>query len=148
MGDGTEGLRRGSRVAFWGTINASTNAATGVTVNANDVSSAVLVGRETNMFCWYVSSSGASSFQLQVAHVGEFSAQGIVPDPDDITKVWHDLWYIGNSNVGNSTPNVITFTASGAIASLIPDFEPGYVRLKCLTGTTVTVIAGFEAWGD
>ncbi|HMD82612.1 MAG TPA: hypothetical protein VKE92_14955 [Anaerolineales bacterium] len=147
MADGSEGLRRGSRVSFWGTINAS-NVAVGESVSANAVSRAVQVGRGTNMFCWFVSSDGASSFQLQAAHVGEFSSQGTVPDPDDITKVWHDLWYMGNSASGNSTNNLITFTGSGTIASIIPDFEPDWVRIKCITGTTVTVIAGFEAWGD
>lgn len=147
MTDGVEGLRRGSRVSFWGTINAS-NVATGVTVNANDVSAAVQVGRDTNMFALYINTSGTSTFQLQVAHVGEFSSQGIMPDPDDITKVWHDLWYLGNSGVGNATPCTVAFSSSGAIATIVPDFEPNWVRLKCTVGTGVTVYAGFEAWGD
>ena len=148
MSNGTEGLRRGKRTAFWGTIDSS-NVAQPVVVAAGAVSAAVQVGRGTNMFCFFISSSGAATFTLQAAHVGDFSSQGVVPDPDDATQVWFDLWYLGNSGIGNATPITLTFTASGTLASLVPDFEVDWVRLKRTDGAAnVNAYAGFEAWGD
>ncbi len=144
----TEGIRRGKRTSFWGTIDSS-NVAQAVAVTQGTASAAVQLGRKTNMFAFFISSSGASIFTLQAAHVGDVSAQGVLPDPDDQTLVWYDLWYLGNSGTGNSTPITLTFTTSATLASIVPDFEPDWVRLKRTdAGGSVNVIAGHEAWGD
>lgn len=134
----TEGIRRGSPTAFW-------NAAV---ISSGATSNGVQVGRDVNQFTFFVNSSGTGTFLLQVAHVGAFSAEGILPDPDQAPNVWHDLWYLGTSGLGNSTQVQINGTGAFTVASIVPDFEPNWVRLKCTAGTAITVTAGFEAWGD
>jgi len=150
MTNGSEGLRRGSPVSFWGTMSGANPPVPVVeAVVAGAASRAVQTGRGTNMFSFFINSSGASTFQLQAAHVGQFTTQGVLPDPDDQTFAWYDLWYLGNSGLGNSTPITLTFTVAGTFASIVPDFEVDWVRLKRTDGgTSVNVIAGFEAWGD
>ena len=144
----TEGIRRGSRTSFWGTVDAA-GVAQPVSVSANGTSNAVQVGRKTSMFTFFINSSGASTFQLQVAHVGDPGSQGTLADPTGQTFIWYDLWYLGNSGTGNSTPVTIAFSGAATIASIIPDFEPDWVRLKCtVAGSPVNVYAGHEAWGD
>lgn len=134
---GTEGLRRGSPTAFWNNA----------TVAAAAVSPVIQVGRKTNMFTLFVKSSGTSTFQLQGAHVGAYSPQGALPDPDDLTAVWHDLWYLGTGT--NSSQILIGGTGAFAIASMIPDFEVNWLRLKRTDGgADVTATAGYECWGD
>ena len=148
MANGSEGLRRGKRTSFWGTVDTS-NVPQPVAVAAGNVSTAVQLGRGTNMFCFFINSSGASTFTLQAAHVGDFSSQGIIPDPDDQTLVWFDLWYLGNSATGNSTPITLTFSGAATLASLVPDMEVDWVRLKRTdAAASVNVYAGHEAWGD
>lgn len=150
MANGSEGMRRGSPVSFWGTMSTATPPVpTAVAVTAGTASNAVQVGRGTNMFTFFINSSGASTFTLQAAHVGQFTNQEIMPDPDDQTFVWYDLWYLGNSGSGNSTPITLAFTGAGTLASLVPDFEVDWVRLKRTdAGASVNVYAGHEAWGD
>lgn len=136
---GTEGIRRGSPTAFWNNA----------TVAAAAVSPASQVGRKVNMFTLFVKSSGTATFTLQTAHVGSYSVQGILPDASDEAFVWHDLWYLGTSGLGNSTAMVIGGTGAFAIASIVPDFEVDWVRLKRTdAGADATVTAGYEGWGD
>ena len=130
--------RRGEKDIFW-------NAAT---VSSGDVSTAIQTGRDADNFAIYIQTSGASAFQVQVAHIGDQTADGVLPDPDAQNFVWHDLWYLGNSGQGNSTPITLTFSGAGALATLIPDYEPDWTRLKCTSGSSVTVTAGFELQGD
>lgn len=137
MADGAEGVRRGSPTAFWN----------GATVNAGDISNGQQIGRGQNMFTVFVQSSGTATFQLQAAHVGAMSSQGILPT-GTTPSAWFDLWYLGTSGLGNSTPITINGTGAFNIASLVPDFEVDWVRLKCTAGTGVVVTAGFESWGD
>lgn len=149
MPEGSQGLRRGSPVSFWGSLAAGVFVPTAVAVVAGDVSRAVQVGRDTNMFTFFVSSSDTATFQLQAAHVGAYSSQGTIPDASAEPFIWHDLWYLGTSGAGNSTQVLIGGTGAFAIASLVPDFEVNWVRLKRTdAGTSVNVVAGHEAWGD
>lgn len=130
--------RRGAKDAYWGAA----------LVNAGDVSPAIQVGRDADNFSIFIQADKASSFQLQVAHIGDQTPDGVLPDPDAQNYVWHDVWYLGNSGTGNSTPITLTFSGAGALATLIPDFEMDWTRIKVLTGTNVTVTAGFELQGD
>lgn len=146
MADGSEGVRRGSPTSFWdGTTN-------GASISAGGVSTAIQTGRGTNMFTVFLSCSGTATFQVQSIHVGAMTNQGIFPtqgatDNPPATP-WHDLWYLGTSGLGNSTPITIAGTGAFNIASIIPDFEVDWVRLLCTVGSAVTVTAGFESWGD
>src|SRR5205814_323631 len=93
------------------------------------ISNVVQVGRKVNMFCLYIKSTVTSTFQLQCAHVGSYTSEGVFPDPDTAPFVWHNMWYLGTSGSGNSTQIVVGGTGAFAIASLVPDFEPDWVRL-------------------
>lgn len=130
--------------------NATTNLRGGVAVNAGNVSIPVQVGRSADNFCFYVNASGASKWQLQVAHQGDQTSEGIFPDPLDanMSYSWFDVWYLGTSGSGNSTAIYIDMAGAASIASLVPDWEPNWVRLKCVTGSNITVTAGWEIQSD
>lgn len=149
---GSDGLRRGSPISFWGTLptlGAGAQTPAAVAVLAGATSPAVQLGRGTNLLTVFVNASGASTFQLQGAHVGAFSGQGVVPDATNEAFIWHDVWYLGTTGLGNSTSAVISGAAAFSIASLIPDFEIDWIRLKRTdAGGSVNVIAGHEAWGS
>lgn len=132
------------------TFNQSTNPKGGVNVPAGATSQYVEVGRSADNACVYISASAACSFVVQVAHAGSQNADGTFPDEDQQTYVWHDLYYLGTVGTGNSTLVRIDIpTGGGAIASQIPDWESGWMRLRRSdAGAAVTVTAGWELQSD
>ena len=128
--------RRGYRKGYWDTA----------TVSANAISLAGEIGRNGagEQFCIYITVDKASTFQIQVAHTGDIASDGTGTDQEaldlSLAANWYDLGIQGVNQV-------ITFTGAGNQAYMIPQFEPNWVRLKCLTGSSVAVTAGWEAWG-
>jgi len=170
-------VRRGSPYSFWGTKGATTYALTGEVVTAVQNSRAVEIGRGgVNMCSVWVNASGAFTAKVQVAHTGFIDPSnpevvlgfvatdfkdsrvwetgdqtsggagtgpggGVGPDTDIEALAWYDLSYLG-------TAVTVTLAGSGSACVIIPDFEPGYIRLQATTAAGVSVIAGHEAWGD
>ena len=120
--------RHGSLTAFW-------NAAA---VSATNTSAAVEIGRNVGDLAIYLTTSAAATFYLQVGHSG--SDPGGIQD-DTTPTVWHAVCY------ASANPLVLTTAAAPllSVATIIPDFEAGWLRLYCLSpaGPT-TVTAGYE----
>lgn len=133
------------------TYNGTTNLRGGVTVPVGAISRNVQVGRDTTQLVIYLKASDACHFQVQVAHEGSETADDVFADVDNEQYLWHDLWYSGTANVGNS--NVIDITipsGGGAIAIVVPDFEPNWCRLKRIDSggaTLATVTGGWSGAG-
>lgn len=136
--------RHGNLAGFWN----------GVVVNANDKSNYQNVGRESDQMLIYIKTSGASAFQVQVAGSTGDTTEGISVDIDEATLLpagsaqWYDYNYQNNLTANGGSLGLITLAGAAAVAVGLPDWVGGYVRLLCTSGTTVTVTAGFEAWGD
>jgi hypothetical protein len=130
------------------TYNASTNLKGGVAVPGGGTFSAIQqIGRSGDNFGYYVRVTSAPAFvttwQLQVAHSGDPSVEGLSPDPDAQAYVWHDAYYI-NTAVVLTVPS-----GGGAVMNIVPDFVSGWVRLKRTDANgAVTVMAGWELQGD
>ena len=120
--------RHGQPDGFWG--SGTTKELTGV----NGASRAVALGQATEQFVFYVAVDGATTIKVQVAHSGEPSADGTGPQPP-ASSAYQDLYWV-------TTQVQFTFSGAGAIASTIPGFAPGYVRL--VSSNSVNCLAGWE----
>lgn len=127
------GRRRGTTNAFW----------SAATVNANDVSPGVQIGRNIDQIIFYIKTGGTATFIVQVAHSGDPTFDGTI-DPDALTAVWHDLWYLN----GAPAQAVIAVTGATNFALQIPDIVSNWWRLKCTVGVNIVTTAGWEALGD
>lgn len=151
-GDKLATYRHGARAGFWDgttTFNQSTNPIGGVAVPAGATSKPVNAGRAADNFAFFITCSGAATFTLQAAMQGDFSSEGVWADESTPPATFFDFWYLGNSALGNSTPITLTFTTSASLATLVPDWEPMWCRLKRTDGgAAVTVTAGWEIQAD
>jgi hypothetical protein len=150
--------RHGNRAAFWGSINASTLALTPATVNANDPSAVVGVGRAADQVTIFVDAGGAFTAKVQVAHSSPATGdttEGISWDYDSLgfttntlgNTNWFDLFYMSGDSAGGGVPVVLKLAGAGRQAVMIPDWVDGYIRLVCTVGASVAVVAGYEAVG-
>lgn len=101
--------------------------------SANSVSTAVEVMRDTDQLAIYITSSGATTISLEVAHSGAVNPDGTGSDSN--ASDWGQLYYL-------DTPIQIAFTSAGSLAMIVPDFEPGWIRLR--TSAAATLTAGHE----
>lgn len=146
--------RHGDRFGFFDgttTYNASTNLGGGVGVTgSNSFSKIAEIGHSADDFAIYISVTGSPAFVtdwvLQASHSGGWTSEGVYQDKDSLAQSFHDAWYLGTTGTGNSTLIKISIpSGGGAIMSIIPDFSPGYVRLKRTDANgAVTVTAGWE----
>jgi hypothetical protein len=83
----------------------------------------------------YVTSSGSTTVSVEVAHSGNLTSEGILPEGTPGT--WHALTYTGITMS-------IAFAGAGSTALMIPDVPFGLVRLSNLTGA-VNLTAGWES---
>jgi hypothetical protein len=150
--------RHGNRAAFWGSINPTTLALTPATVNANDVSAVVGVGRASDQVTFFVDAGAAFTAKIQVAHSSPATGdtvEGIAWDYDSLgfgtntlaNTNWFDLYYMSGDSAGGGVQSVIKLTGAGRQAVMIPDWVDGYIRLVCTIGAAVAVVAGYEAVG-
>jgi hypothetical protein len=116
--------RSGRATAFWN----------GEAAGANSFSAAVELMRGAENLTIFVSASAATTVSLQVAHSSDTSAEGILKD--DSNADWMDVYYL-------NTPVQLVLAGAGKAALLVPDFGPGWVRLK--TSGAATLTAGYEA---
>lgn len=125
-------LRRvGSPTSLWNNV----------AVGVGGVSNPVLLPREGAQVCVFISVSAATTVSLQVAHHGALTAEGNEANagtPPD-TNSFYTLYYI-------DTPIQVAFTVAGKAAIIVPDFEPGWIRLSSSAAATIT--AGHEITGD
>lgn len=151
--------RHGAHLGFFdGTtaFNQSTNPGGGVGVTAGAFSKAQQLGQGSDNFSFFVSVTGAPAFatrwQLQVAHSGDPTVQGNLPDQSggQLAGVWHDAWYLGTSGNGNSTSIWIDIpSGGGSVMTFCPDFSGGWARLhRTDANGAVTVTAGWEEMSD
>jgi len=117
------GRRSGSPIGFWDNVAAG----------ANSVSTAVEVMRDADQLAIFVTVSGATTISVECAHSGAVNDDGTLTD--DNASDWGQLYYI-------DTPLQIAFSSAGSISLIIPDFEPGWIRLR--TSNAVTITAGHE----
>lgn len=126
--------RHGAIDAFYGTAP-STLVTTGA---PNAISRKVNVGQDVDQVVIYVSSSGAATFNVLVAHSGGLTPEGDEPNlstaPAD--GFFYPLYYTG-------TQQKLTFAGSGTQAIVIPDWSATWVALQ--STATVNAIAGIEA---
>lgn len=121
--------RTGSTTAFWNSA----------VVGANGVSTARMVPRGSEQLAIYVTTSGATTITLQVAHHGDLTAAGNEPDESSPPATWFNVSYL-------NTPLTLTFAGAGSAAMIVPDFEPAWIRL--LSSAAATITAGYEITGD
>ncbi len=118
--------RAGDKDSLWG------NVVTG----AAGVSTAIEIPRGAESLAVYITVSAATTVKLQVAHGGDYSAEGILSDTAD--TVWHDVYYAG-------TLQQIVFAAGGSAVLMVPDWVSGWIRL--VSSASVTATAGWETTG-
>lgn len=104
-----------------------------VAVSANGTSNAVELARSADQIAIYITVSGATTVSLETAHSGAVTSEGVLSDT--ATSDWGQLYYI-------DTPLQIQFTAAGSVSWIVPDFEPGWIRLR--SSNAVTITAGHE----
>jgi len=126
--------RHGSKEGFWNNA----------TVSNGDVSTSVETGRGSDNLVFYITTDGAANFTVQVAHSGD-EVFGVNPDRDDQNFVWHDLYVFQG---GAASLVEFQMGGAGSWAGLVDAFVPGWVRLKCTSGTDVNVTAGWEEQSD
>lgn len=120
---------RGDKNQFWN------NVVTG----AAGKSSVADIGRSTDQITIFATVSAATTISLEIAHMGDISSEGVLPEEDD--SIWFPLSYI---NSGSNTSFV--FAAAGSAAWIIPDISFMHVRLSSTNSVTAT--AGWMAVGD
>jgi hypothetical protein len=109
--------RHGNRAAFWGSINPTTLALTPATVNANDVSAVVGVGRASDQVTFFVDAGAAFTAKIQVAHSSPATGdtvEGIAWDYDSLgfgnntlaNTNWFDLYYMSGDSAGGGVQSV------------------------------------------
>jgi hypothetical protein len=111
--------RRGDVNQFWN------NAAVGI----GGVSAIVSIGNEVNQVAIFTTVSAATTVKVQVAHSGDMTAEGILPDGTPVT--FFDLFYL-------NTAVTQVFSAGGSAAMIIPDFAPQWIRLVSSAAATIT----------
>ena len=116
--------RSGDKNAFWD------NASVGV----GGTSTAVELPRGVDNLAIYITVDAATTVSLEVAHSGDITSEGLLPDGN--AGVWFPLYYT-NILVQN------VFAGAGSVAILVPDFAAGWVRLKSSAAAVIT--AGWEA---
>lgn len=117
--------RSGRATALWNNASAG----------ANSFSNAVELQRGAENLTLFVSASAATTVSLQVAHSSEVTSEGVNPDASDAN--WMDAFYVNTASAIQ-----LVFAGSGKAALLVPDFGPGWIRLK--TSAAVTLTAGYE----
>lgn len=115
--------RSGSPTSFW-------NAAA---VGAAGTSTPVEVMRDADQIAVFITVSAATTVSIECAHSGTVNADGTNTDAN--ANNWGQLYYI-------DTPAQMVFASAGAVAWIIPDFEPGWIRLRSSAAATIT--AGHE----
>lgn len=119
---------RGDKNQFW-------NAAS---VGVNGKSAVADIGRDTDQITIFAAVNGATTISVEIAHMGDVTAEGVLPEEDD--TVWFPLAYI---NSGTNTSYV--FAGAGNGAWIIPDISFMHVRLSSSAAATIT--AGWMAVG-
>jgi hypothetical protein len=137
--------RTGSPTAFWDgatTFNQATNPRGGSAVSAAGTSQAVLIPRGGESLALFISVSGASTVSLEAAHHGANTAEGNEPDSKNppATGLFYPVSYIG-------TAVSAVFAGAATICILVPDFAPGWIRLRSSQGP-INITAGYEVVGD
>lgn len=120
---------RGYSNGFWNNI------ATG----AGGTSSIVDIGRSASQIVINATVSGATTISVEVAHTGNITSQGVLPEEDD--SVWYPLYYINSAQQSS-----FVFAGAGSAAWIIPDISFMHVRLRSTANVTAT--AGWMAVGE
>lgn len=116
---------RGDKDAFWNNI----------AVGVGGISNIVDVGREVEQVGFFVTVSAATTITIQVAHEGDVTSEGILPEGPD--TVWFDLFYTNNAQ-----PVQLVFAAAGSAMVILPDVAFMHCRLKSSAAATIT--AGWQ----
>jgi hypothetical protein len=120
---------RGDKNQFW-------NAAA---VGVGGKSAVVDIGRSTDQITIFATVSGATTLSVEIAHMGDITSEGILPEEDD--SIWFPLSYV---NSGTNTS--LVFAGAGNGAWIIPDIAFMHCRLSSSAAATIT--AGWQAVGD
>lgn len=106
-----------------------------VAVGANGTSNAVELARSSDQLVIYVTTSGATTITLETAHSGAVSSEGVLSDT--ATTDWGPLYYINTDS-----PVELVLAGAGSASWIVPDFAPGWIRLR--SSAAVTLTAGHE----
>lgn len=117
--------RSGSPTSFWN------NVAVGVAGTSNPVE----LARDADQLAIYATVSGATTLVLEVAHSGAVTAEGNLSNT--VVANWGPLYYINSSDAVQ-----LVLAGAGSAALIVPDFAPGWVRLRSTAAATIT--AGHE----
>lgn len=120
--------RHGQVDGFWGQDGVAEE------TGASGTSRPVQLGQAVDQFVFYVDVSGATVITVEVAHSGEPAADGTGPEAPADADYKALYWMDKAIN--------FTFTGSGSAAIIVPDFTPGWVRLK--SSNDVSCLAGWE----
>lgn len=115
--------RTGQAKGFWDNASAG----------SNSTSTEVKLPYNIGKLAVWITSSGSTTISVECCHSGD-PVGGIQPDTN--ANDWGLLYYL-------NTAMQVTFTSSGTVCMIIPDFEPGWIRLR--TSSAVTLTAGWEA---
>jgi len=121
--------RHGVINGFWG-FDSITKENTGV----NGTSRPQFFGFAVDQIALFVQADMPTDITVQVAHTPALTSDGV--NPSDVPTNWGDLYYI---NTGTA---VTMSMVSGTRVLIIPDFVPGWVRLK--SSNDVGCLAGWE----
>ncbi len=114
---------RGDKDQFWNNI----------AVLANGTSNAVDLGRGIEHIVLFVTASAATTISVQVAHTGDITSQGILPD--DAPSTWFDLFR-------SDTGTAVSFAVGpGSRALIVNDLAVMHMRL--LSSAAATITAGW-----
>lgn len=106
-------------------------------VGVSGVSNVAELPRRIESFAIYVTTSAATTVSVEVAHSGDLNSDGTLSDAN--AGVWYVSYYL-------NTPLQIVFASAGSASMIVPDFVPGWIRLRSTAAATIT--AGWEGIGE
>jgi hypothetical protein len=131
--------RYGQIVGFWGTISPTTGLPVAEAVGVGGLSRAVYLDTAIDIGLGVLLDVGAATtITVLAAHSSQLSPSG--DEPDRSTAPTASLFYPVQ---WNATSSALTFAGAGTAYLLIPQFIPGWVRLK--SSAAANIIGGYEA---
>lgn len=115
--------RSGSPISLWNNV----------AVGVGGTSTPVEVARDTDQLALFITVSAGTTITLECAHSGAIDSEGEFPDAN--VGNWGALYY-------TNTAMQLVLAGAGSVSWIIPDFEPGWIRLKSSAAATIT--AGHE----
>lgn len=102
-------------------------------VGVNGTSAVVDIGRSVENVLIFVTTNAATTINVQVAHTGDITSQGVLPDGTPAT-----FFNLYRGDAAGGIPVSLTFAGAGSQALVVPDLAVMHLRLLSTAAATIT----------